>query len=241
VELKSYFLCQISLYSSVDELKEREMTAKLGRPKGDAQTRAALIDAAQSCFLHNSYERVSIRELARRAGVDAAMIRYYFDSKAGLFETMVREMVAPVAHVFKQDLKHHNDPPDALMRAYYRMMTTSPALPRLIFQVLNQQVSSDEAFSIVSNVIHEMLGYAGDWIQQLSRQQQINPALDPKWVRLSFISLMVFPLIAPTFLLKELDLVLSESMLDQLCDHNMLVMHQGLFNGLTVQQSDSGS
>ncbi len=36
--------------------------------------RAALIDAARSTFLHNSYERVSIRELARRANVDAAMI-----------------------------------------------------------------------------------------------------------------------------------------------------------------------
>ncbi|AZG36494.1 TetR/AcrR family transcriptional regulator [Shewanella psychromarinicola] len=218
---------------------EFEMADKPGRPKGETQTRAALIDAAQGCFLHNSYDRVSIRELARRAGVDAAMIRYYFDSKAGLFETMVRETIAPVAIVFKHDVKNQKDSPEALMRAYYRMMERTPALPRLIFQSLNQQ-DSDEAFTIVSNVIHEMIGYAGDWIKELSDQQKLNPQLDPKWVRLSFISLMVFPLIAPKVLLKELDLPLSESMLDQLLAHNMLVMNQGLFQESSIRASGSG-
>ncbi|AZG73509.1 TetR/AcrR family transcriptional regulator [Shewanella livingstonensis] len=215
------------------------MADKPGRPKGETQTRAALIDAAKGCFLHNSYDRVSIRELARRAGVDAAMIRYYFDSKAGLFETMVRETIAPVASVFRHDLNNQKDTPEALMRAYYRIMERAPALPRLIFQSLNQQ-DSDQAFTIVSNVIHEMIGYAGDWIKELSNQQKINPQLDPKWVRLSFLSLMVFPLIAPKVLLKELDLPLSESMLDQLLAHNMLVMNQGLFQEPSTLSSGSG-
>tara|TARA_R110002050_G_scaffold27643_2_gene71732 strand:+ start:1015 stop:1671 length:657 start_codon:yes stop_codon:yes gene_type:complete len=215
------------------------MADKPGRPKGETQTRAALIEAAKGCFLHNSYDRVSIRELARRAGVDAAMIRYYFDSKAGLFETMVRETIAPVASIFKHDLKKQQNSPEALMRAYYRIMEHVPALPRLIFQSLNQQ-ASDEAFIIVSNVIHEMLGYAGDWIKELSDQQKINPQLDPKWVRLSFISLMVFPLIAPKVLLKQMNLPLSESMLDQLIAHNMLVMNQGLFQVPPLESSGPG-
>ncbi|MGX9462833.1 TetR/AcrR family transcriptional regulator [Shewanella sp. A14] len=214
------------------------MADKPGRPKGETKTRAALIKAAQGCFLHNSYERVSIRELARRAGVDAAMIRYYFDSKAGLFETMVRETIAPVAKVFKQDLKNQNGSPEALMQAYYRMMANTPALPRLIFQALNQQVS-DEAFTIVSNVIHEMLGYAEDWIMELSSQQKLNPQLDPQWIRLSFISLMVFPLIAPKALLQGLNLPLSESMLNKLLSHNMHVMTQGLFQDPPTHSSKS--
>ncbi|WP_167496000.1 TetR/AcrR family transcriptional regulator [Shewanella polaris] len=216
------------------------MADKPGRPKGETQTRAALIEAAQGCFLHNSYDRVSIRELARRADVDAAMIRYYFDSKAGLFETMVRETVAPVASMFKQDLKKQNNSPGALMSAYYQMMEKTPALPRLIFQVLNQQ-TSDEAFSIVSHVIQEMLGFAGDWIQDLSHQQRLNPQLDPQWVRLSFISLMVFPLIAPKVILDELNLPLSQSMLDNLLKHNINVMNQGLFQDPSQQSSESGA
>jgi AcrR family transcriptional regulator len=223
----------------MDELTEFEMADKPGRPKGERQTRAALIEAAKGCFLHNSYDQVSIRELARRAGVDAAMIRYYFDSKVGLFETMVRETIAPVASMFKQALKNQNNSPEALMRAYYRIMERTPALPRLIFQTLNQQ-ASDEAFTIVSNVINEMIGYAGDWIKELSDQQKLNPQLDPKWVRLSFISLMVFPLITPKVLLKQLNLPLSESMLDDLIAHNMLVMNQGLFRDSSVRASGSG-
>ncbi|WP_350433196.1 TetR/AcrR family transcriptional regulator [Shewanella sp. H8] len=215
------------------------MADKPGRPKGVTQTRAALIDAAKECFLHNSYERVSIRELARRASVDAAMIRYYFDSKAGLFETMVRETVAPVASAFKQNLHKQSESPEELMVAYYQIMEKTPALPRLLFQALNQQ-SSSEAFKIVSDVIGEMLGYADDWINALAEQQKLNPNLDPQWVRLSFISLMVFPLIAPKVILEELNLPLSQSMFDTLLTHNIKVMSQGLFQGTSVQCSDSG-
>jgi AcrR family transcriptional regulator len=204
------------------------MANKPGRPKGDVKTRAALIDAAKSCFLRNSYERVSIRELARRAGVDPAMIHYYFGSKAGLFETMVRETIAPVAALLKNDPLGENDSPETLMGAYYRMIAANPALPRLIFQVLHLQQSA-EAFAIVSNIFTEMLGHAGRWIKQLSEQQRLNPDLDPQLVRLSFLSLMIFPLIAPHVLLKELDVDIDESMLNKLLTHNVQVMNQGLF------------
>ena len=215
------------------------MADKPGRPKGETQTRAALIEAAKMCFLHNSYERVSIRELARCAGVDAAMIRYYFDSKAGLFETMVRETIAPVASLFKHNLHNKSDSPEALMRAYYQIMEKTPMLPRLLFQALNQQ-SSGEAFNIVSDVIGEMLGHVDHWIKTLSNQQKLNPQLEPQWVRLSFISLMVFPLIAPKVILDELNLPLSQSMLETLLTHNIKVMGQGLFNESPDQCPDSG-
>ncbi|MFV0509519.1 MAG: TetR/AcrR family transcriptional regulator, partial [Shewanella algae] len=80
------------------------MNATAGRPKGHSGARDALIEAARSCFTLKGYERVSTRELARKAGVDAAMIRYYFGSKAGLFEAMVRDTIAPVLEAFK----HYN-------------------------------------------------------------------------------------------------------------------------------------
>ncbi|MFQ6370486.1 TetR/AcrR family transcriptional regulator [Shewanella sp. YIC-542] len=205
------------------------MTSKPGRPKGESQTRAALITAARECFLHNTYERVSIRELARRARVDAAMIRYYFGSKAGLFETMVRETIAPVAQILTQQFHGALHSPEALMQAYYHMMSANPALPRLIFQVLNNQ-GDNEAFTILSAVFREMLGNASDWVQQLAAQQQLNPVLDPQMVRLSFVSLMVFPLIAPRVLMQEFGMTLTDEWLTKLLAHNRIVMREGLFN-----------
>ena len=197
------------------------MPIKPGRPKGDPQTRAALVDAARACFLHNAYERVSIRELARRANVDAAMIRYYFGSKAGLFETMVRETIAPVAQILKHNLSCELHSPEELMQAYYQMMAANPALPRLIFQVLNNQ-NDNEAFAVLSGVFREMLGNASGWVQQLAARRQLNVNLDPQLIRLSFISLMVFPLIAPKVLMQEFGLELTDNWLTKLLNHCLL-------------------
>ncbi|QUN07152.1 TetR/AcrR family transcriptional regulator [Shewanella yunxiaonensis] len=215
------------------------MPAKPGRPKGDPQTRAALVDAARACFLHNAYERVSIRELARRANVDAAMIRYYFGSKAGLFETMVRETIAPVAQILKHNLSCELHSPEELMQAYYQMMSANPALPRLIFQVLNNQ-GDNEAFTILSTVFREMLGNASDWVRQLAARQQLNTSLDPQLIRLSFISLMVFPLIAPRVLMQEFGMELTDVWLTKLLNHNRIVMREGLFNPDNMPPSGLG-
>ncbi|MBO2547435.1 TetR/AcrR family transcriptional regulator [Shewanella algae] len=247
------------------------MKATAGRPKGHSGARDALIEAARSCFTLKGYERVSTRELARKAGVDAAMIRYYFGSKAGLFEAMVRDTIAPVLEAFKHynaaqshqsasegsanspepsnsrlelgnnslepskmsldSSKKRPEPgfggPFELMQVYYRAMAANPALPGLIIQVLNHREGS-EAFDALASVFSDMLSRSRLWIRQLGQAQGLNSNLDPTLARLSFVSLMVFPLIAPAHLMRDFGVELNETWLKQLAEHNAKVLHQGL-------------
>ncbi|MBO2590567.1 TetR/AcrR family transcriptional regulator [Shewanella algae] len=247
------------------------MKATAGRPKGHSGARDALIEAARSCFTLKGYERVSTRELARKAGVDAAMIRYYFGSKAGLFEAMVRDTIAPVLEAFKHynaaqshqsasegsanspepsnsrlelgnnslepskmsldSSKKRPEPgfggPFELMQVYYRAMAANPALPGLIIQVLNHREGS-EAFDALASVFSDMLSRSRLWIRQLGQHQGLNPNLDPTLARLSFVSLMVFPLIAPAHLMRDFGVELNETWLKQLAEHNAKVLNQGL-------------
>lgn len=247
------------------------MKATAGRPKGHSGARDALIEAARSCFTVKGYERVSTRELARKAGVDAAMIRYYFGSKAGLFEAMVRDTIAPVLEAFKHynaaqshqstsegsanspepsnsrlelgnnslepskmsldSSKKRPEPgfggPFELMQVYYRAMAANPALPGLIIQVLNHREGS-EAFDALASVFSDMLSRSRLWIRQLGQHQGLNPNLDPTLARLSFVSLMVFPLIAPAHLMRDFGVELNETWLKQLAEHNAKVLNQGL-------------
>lgn len=215
------------------------MPAKPGRPKNDVQARKVLIDAARNCFLHNHYDRVSLRQIAHKADVDPGMIRYYFGSKAGLFETMVRETFAPVIEMLRKNSRSPGDSPVNLMTAYYQMMASSPALPRLVFQVLHQQ-SNPQAYEIISTVFREIFGSASEWVFLLAEQQQLNPNLDPNLAKLSFVSLMVFPLVAPKLLLDELGLSMSPEMLDKLLQHNSQVMSQGIFRSPLSDTNQSG-
>lgn len=49
-----------------------------------------LLTAAQQLFAERGYDRVTTRDIAERAGVDAALIARYFGSKAGLYLAALR-------------------------------------------------------------------------------------------------------------------------------------------------------
>jgi AcrR family transcriptional regulator len=55
-----------------------------------ARGQELLLAAAQELFAERGYERVTTREIAERAGVDATLIARYFGSKAGLYLASLR-------------------------------------------------------------------------------------------------------------------------------------------------------
>lgn len=59
--------------------------AVAGRRPGKRDTRADILEAARSAFVQEGYERPSLRSIARRAGVDPALVHHYFDGKPALF------------------------------------------------------------------------------------------------------------------------------------------------------------
>jgi AcrR family transcriptional regulator len=60
-----------------------------GRRAGSPDTRAAVLEAARRRFLADGYQGVSMRSIATEAGVDAALISYFFGSKRGLFAAVM--------------------------------------------------------------------------------------------------------------------------------------------------------
>jgi AcrR family transcriptional regulator len=55
-----------------------------------ARGQELLLEAAQQLFAERGYERVTTRDIAEQAGVDAALIARYFGSKAGLYLAALR-------------------------------------------------------------------------------------------------------------------------------------------------------
>jgi AcrR family transcriptional regulator len=63
------------------------MNKKLGRGRrpGSPDTQEAIRQAARERFLRDGYQGVTMRAVAGDAGVDVALVSYYFGSKQGLF------------------------------------------------------------------------------------------------------------------------------------------------------------
>ena len=69
-----------------------------GRPPAaqGPDVRSALLEAARACIVELGYAAASTKDIAQRAGVNPAMINYYFGGKAALAEACFRDTIEPL-------------------------------------------------------------------------------------------------------------------------------------------------
>ncbi len=63
-----------------------------GRRPAGQDTRTALLEAARAVFGESGFDGATVRAIATRAGVDAAMVNHWFGSKEGLFAQAVLKL-----------------------------------------------------------------------------------------------------------------------------------------------------
>jgi AcrR family transcriptional regulator len=68
------------------------------RPAGE-DTKATILEAARAEFAAKGYAATSLRAVARRAGVDPALVHHYFDGKDDLFTATLDAPANPAALV----------------------------------------------------------------------------------------------------------------------------------------------
>lgn len=66
-----------------------------GRRRSGTDARAEIVVAASREFVDHGYEGASFRAIARRAGVDPALVHHYFPDKADLFAESIRAPIRP--------------------------------------------------------------------------------------------------------------------------------------------------
>ncbi|EOB2569185.1 TetR/AcrR family transcriptional regulator [Vibrio parahaemolyticus] len=206
-----------------------DTSRKVGRPSYSIDARQKLIDHARELFTVMAYDKVSTRMIANKADVNVAMIRYYFGSKEGLFETMLRETLKPMKKQMELMVKESSQKNFLdIMRIYYREMFKAPQFPRLVFQVMQMESSDtqrrllEKVFIDISQPMQMVM------FDRLIENNILKPDADPKLCKVSFISLMVFPFIAPQSLLAIHGIELSEEFLNQLLEHNIQLMINGM-------------
>lgn len=73
--------------------KAKRVPARRGRPpksQGPSVARGLILDMAEDLFSKHGLHGVSIRDVANEAGVDTALLHYYFGTKRGLFDAVLQ-------------------------------------------------------------------------------------------------------------------------------------------------------
>jgi AcrR family transcriptional regulator len=108
-------------------------SAGRGRRRGQPETRDRIRDVARAHFLADGYRNVTLRTVAAEAGVDVALVSYYFGSKQGLFGAAMALPANP-ADVLAAVLAPRPDPAtlaETLSRRVLALWGSSDAGPAL--------------------------------------------------------------------------------------------------------------
>ncbi|MFL6027268.1 MAG: TetR family transcriptional regulator [Friedmanniella sp.] len=70
-----------------------------GRRPGPSRTRQTILDVARDEFAQRGFDAATVRQIARRAGVDPAMIAHHFGSKQQLFLAALEVPFDPAAEI----------------------------------------------------------------------------------------------------------------------------------------------
>ncbi len=117
------------------------MTPPSGPSSSDQRTaetaREALLAAGTELFAERGFDGAKVEAIARRAGVNKAMINYHFGGKEGLYTTILLDTLE-AARRRLEELGESSEPADVRLRqfveAFAAITTRRPAFPAMVLR-----------------------------------------------------------------------------------------------------------
>ena len=200
-----------------------------GRPAGATQdkVRAALLTAAREQFLGKEFKAVSVRQIAAAAGVNAAMVNYYFGSKQGLYLDMVNDALQSL----EQQIAELNTNPASNIAdfsdAYSRLLAENPWWPNFIIRevLFGEEATRDLVVKkFAASFAPQLLSSIQGDIDAGEFRQDLNPA----FTLISLLGMTVFPFISQPLLKQVLGLDMDNDLAQALSDHNKELFFHGV-------------
>ncbi len=206
------------------------------KPAGDAPAPTGsvpdrLLAAAKVCFLADDYHQVSTRRIAEEAQVNVSMIRYYFGSKEGLYEEMIRHTLNPMLDVLDGEMLTTLDGFTAYLRLYYQTMLDAPEFPILILRVLALKHGPGRRF--IQQLLERGRTRGAQRVSELQQSGQAGPGIDPDVLRMSFVSLAMTPMLLKEVFEEQMERPMDAAFLDRLASFNGQLIAAGLASLMT--------
>ncbi len=156
----------------------------------DLSTEEKIKDAARRVFMKKGYAATRTRDIAEAAGINLALLNYYFRSKEKLFELIMLEKLAKFFGAIAPILNDTNATLDQKISAfsnnYIDLLTANPELPLFI---LSEVRANPERFV---NKLPVAKVAESHFIQQL---QEKRPDVHPLHFLMNVLGLSVFPFV----------------------------------------------
>ncbi|HLF64136.1 MAG TPA: TetR/AcrR family transcriptional regulator [Saprospiraceae bacterium] len=158
----------------------------------DIGTEARILAAAEEVFMRDSFDGARMQVIAEAAGINKAMLHYYFRSKEKLFEQVLQKRIGSflpevtAAFTSKQTLEERIE---AFVDAYLKFLTSNPQLPMFILFSIYRNPKFVE---LLPRTMFEVVTTYFSRETQAGRLKNV----DPGHFLISLLSMCIFPYVA---------------------------------------------
>lgn len=170
----------------------------------DGETEQRILDAARTVFLKRGTAGARMQEIAQEAGVNQALLHYYFRSKEGLSSAVFRQVAMRIFPALVQTLAAEisiDDKIDRLVALYLENLMRNPFLPGYLIAEMQHhperlsQLLSPAMGGEPGHVLPPLLEKLGQQIDERVAAGEMRP-IAPEQFAINLVSLCIFPFAA---------------------------------------------
>ncbi len=157
-------------------------------------TEQKILDAANEVFTQKGMDGTRMQEIANRAGINKALLHYYFRTKQKLFEAIFKRVFAnafpKISALMLSDLPI-KEKISAFIDNYIGLLAKNPHIPAFILKEINRDPE------MLANVIKSSGINPREVIEMMKKEMEAGNIrkMDPKEVMINIVALSIFPFV----------------------------------------------
>jgi len=170
--------------------------AKAKGTKPDLSTEEKIKEAARKVFTQKGYAATRTRDIAEEAGINLALLNYYFRSKEKLFEIVILEkmhiLLGKIGPAITDERTSIEQKVEQIAEHYINTLVANPDIPLF---VLGEIRNNPDKFAGLIRTKTKIVDSA--FFKQLAERR---PDIDPLHYILNMLGLVIFPFIGKPLL-----------------------------------------
>ena len=166
-------------------------------------TEERIKQAAAKKFIEKGFSRTTIRNIAEEAGINVALLNYYFRSKEKLFQSIMEEEVRSMFGILNQIMESDSPLQVKIWQfadKYIDYLRTHPNVPLFILSEMRHDVDRLADMMGKQSLIYETR--LAVQLQEEAELGNIRP-ISPLQFIISLVSLLAFPFMARPMIIRQ--------------------------------------
>ena len=162
----------------------------------EISTEEKILEAASKVFTEKGFSGTRTRDIAEHAGINLALLNYYFRSKEKLFEQVMKAKIlllfGQILPIITNEKTTLEEKIDLASEKYFEILSRNPNLPLFVISEIQKKNSNITKIIPVNKIFENSV-----IIKQIKEKR---PEINPLHYLVNFLAMTIFPFVAkPVF------------------------------------------